>query len=76
MADTKVLEAFAVRCAGSSPVPGTKQNIAPNVIGQSPATDFGTGIWRVCVGKIIRHMSVVTESSSLMCIRQTIVNTL
>jgi hypothetical protein len=24
MADTKVLEAFAVRCAGSSPVPGTK----------------------------------------------------
>jgi hypothetical protein len=23
MADTKVLEAFAVRCAGSSPVPGT-----------------------------------------------------
>ena len=25
MADTKVLEAFAVRCAGSSPVPGTKQ---------------------------------------------------
>lgn len=25
MADTKVLEAFAVRCAGSSPVPGTSE---------------------------------------------------
>jgi hypothetical protein len=45
-------------------------------MGQSPATDFGTGIWRVCVGKIIRHMSVVTESSLLICICQTIVNTL
>ena len=76
MADTKVLEAFAVRCAGSSPVPGTKQNNARKVIGQSPATGFGTRIWRVCVGKIIRHMSVVTESSLLIWIRQAIVNTL
>ena len=55
MADTKVLEAFAVRCAGSSPVPGTKQNIARKVMGQSPATDFGTGIRRVCIGKNTSH---------------------
>jgi hypothetical protein len=29
MADTKVLEAFAVRCAGSSPVPSTKPVYKP-----------------------------------------------
>ena len=31
MADTKVLEAFAVRCAGSSPVPGTNFLPMPTV---------------------------------------------
>lgn len=43
---------------------------------ESPATDFGAGIRRVSGGKIRRHMSVVTGSSALICIRQAILNTL
>ena len=33
MADTKVLEAFAVRCAGSSPVPGTSKILPGTSLG-------------------------------------------
>src|SRR3954462_15013788 len=46
MADTKVLEAFAVRCAGSSPVPGTNRPAKRKPPAQGAGGHKNSPLWK------------------------------
>src|SRR5215211_7291499 len=69
MADTKVLEAFAARCAGSSPVPGTTEDLLSKehsirVIGEYPDSELVGSKVQACDGlgvKIFKFWGIERE---------------